>query len=654
MRGLCVAVAIVVARIAATAAAPGLAEPARSMEGVKVVSPIFLSQEMCKLSAPGLVADSENVTLVADTSRDAQCWRANDGQTGTVRTTAVMFLAGKGSRIALDADATGGEIHVQFRDEQGRVIPAFSFDDCAPVTTGGERATVDWVTTSEKSDESTLKTGLVDLSRLDRQCVTIEFRLQNARLFGFAIEPGRELPLRLGDGPHLLIDDYLIARSDDLSRVTNHPDRLPAPAVSKDQSAAGRVTPGSLKYDPERKVFSMWHWTPGPDRIRSSMVYRESKDCMNWPGEGKLVMTFNGYGMGVLDEGPGCSDPQRRYKHACFVFEPPPALAMGMYVSFSPDGINWTPYEGNPVLPYYPIGDARWSIGVGDIICPYWDPIRGRYGAIVKMMSASAKEFGFESRTTRPGLGGRLCGQTCSADFLHWEQPWRIFTPDSADSGATEFYGAGVLARGDLLIAFPLILRDDLPAEPGGNVEGIGYTTLATSRDGRHWQRFREPFLDRNPQPGTYDRAFAWISGIAEANDRVCFTYAAYNQGHKTGDRQCGVATIARDRYVSREATGAKQGRLLTRLLSYRGRGPLELWLNAEATPGEIRVQALDEEGSVIPGFSFADCRPIKGNGLAQQALWRQPMSLLKGKAFRLEFSLKNARLYGFSFSRKS
>jgi hypothetical protein len=77
------------------------------------------------------------------------------------------------------------------------------------------------------------------------------------------------------------------------------------------------------------------------------------------------------------------------------------------------------------------------------------------------------------------------------------------------------------------------------------------------------------------------------------------------------------------------------------------------LLLDANAKGGEIRVQFRDNQGRVIPGFSFTECRPIAGNGLAQQLVWKQLLSELKVRPFRIEFSLKNAKLYGFSFAKK-
>lgn len=247
--------------------------------------------------------------------------------------------------------------------------------------------------------------------------------------------------------------------------------------------------------------------------------------------------------------------------------------------------------------------------------------------------------------------GTRLTGQTSSDDFLSWEPPWRAFVPREGDEGVTEFYGATVLARGDLLIAFLRILRDDLPADPGEPEEGIGYTVLATSRDGRHWQRFDDVFLDRNPAPGTYDHAMAWIYGAAAHQDRVYLAYSAYAEGHKVGRRTIGMATLPLDRFVSRGATGEREGLLRTRLLVSRDGRSDGLWLNADAASGVVRVQVRDRDDDVVPGFSFDDCRPVTGDGLALEVRCARGFRELGEAALRLEFSLRNARLFGFSLS---
>ena len=195
------------------------------------------------------------------------------------------------------------------------------------------------------------------------------------------------------------------------------------------------------------------------------------------------------------------------------------------------------------MLPFYPIGSPQWAAGVGDITDPFWDPINRRNGAFVKMPSASDREFGAQSRTVRDGLGIRLTALTTSGDFVHWTRPRRVFVPDEQDQGVTEFYGAEVLSRGDILIALVRVLRDDLAADPDGSVEGVGYTAIATSRDGKSWQRHRDVFLDRCPVAGSFDHAFAWVYATLEWQDLVYLYYAAYDEGHKVGRRSIGLAT---------------------------------------------------------------------------------------------------------------
>ncbi|MEJ7639962.1 MAG: hypothetical protein WKF75_18820 [Singulisphaera sp.] len=123
------------------------------------------------------------------------------------------------------------------------------------------------------------------------------------------------------------------------------------------------------------------------------------------------------------------------------------------------------------------------------------------YGAAVKVHAVPEDGYTPGPRA-RKGIR-RLVGLSTSPDSLRWGRPRRIFAPDGRDEGLLEFYGMGAIhLRGSLRIGLVRVLRDDLPCDPGGPTDGIGYSVLATSRDGVTWHRRREPFLDRNPGRG--------------------------------------------------------------------------------------------------------------------------------------------------------
>jgi hypothetical protein len=395
-----------------------------------------------------------------------------------------------------------------------------------------------------------------------------------------------------------------------------------------------------MLYDAQRDVFRFWYWSEG-EKFKNELRYIESKDPAKWSGQGEVVLGINGdAGKIIVDEAPNVRDPQRRYKLAAFLDQP----IQGAGLFFSPDGKNWTPYDGNPVLPYYPFGHPHWRTSASDILDPYWDPIRRQYGMLIKLWSMDDQEFGMNSRTAPADmkLGIRLTGMSVSDDFLHWSEPWRAFVPDHRDDGVPEHYGGHVMARGDLLIAFMLILRDDL------GEEGAGYTVLATSRDGRNWDRQREPFLDANPN-ADFDHVMAWMKTAVVKGDTVYLVYSGRDKGHKTGYRQIGLAWLPRDRYLARQANGKNEGRLLTPLLTYTGGAAQGLWINADGSQGQIIVRVLDAAGKPIPGLEQSET--IQRDGLAVPVQWPQSFSKLGNKPFQLEFVLRDAAIFGFSFT---
>ena len=63
-----------------------------------------------------------------------------------------------------------------------------------------------------------------------------------------------------------------------------------------------------------------------------------------------------------------------------------------------------------------------------------------------------------------------------------------------------------------------------------------------------------------------------------------------------------------------------------------------------------MSVEALDQRGEPIPGFTSADCRPIQSDSLGAEVHWKRHANLdaLKRQPIRLRFHLENARLFSY------
>jgi hypothetical protein len=377
--------------------------------------------------------------------------------------------------------------------------------------------------------------------------------------------------------------------------------------------------------DPKSRCFGMWYNASGDERQHNlfALGYLESDDGIRWQRPHRLLQGPPGmrWGASVVDDGIEFADLGRRFKLAWW-------QKGGLHLAFSKDGLSWEPLAPGAVLKHD-----------HDINCLFRDPIRKRYLAMVS------------SYTTGPTWSGkrRVTLTSVSDDLLHWKKPWRVFAPDDRqDSGETQFYCmGGLLARGQMLIGMLKVLRDDLPADPGGKVAGIGYTALAWSHDGEYWERDREPFLDRNPQAGAWDHAMAWADCQLLVGDKLHVYYGGYARGHKIErftERQIGLVRTDRDRYVAR-AAGHKLGTLQTRVVRFNAES---MSLNVAAAQGTARVEVTTADGKPIPGFRLEDCEPIRGGGVALAAHWKRPLRDLNGQDVRFTFSLRDAILFAF------
>jgi hypothetical protein len=174
---------------------------------------------------------------------------------------------------------------------------------------------------------------------------------------------------------------------------------------------------------------------------------------------------------------------------------------------------------------------------------------------------------------------------------------------------------------------------------------------LGFSRDGFHWYR-----PDRRPFIGVTEKTGMWNWGNVQSagggclvvGDRLYFYFSGRALADEFWDARgsTGLAVLRRDGFASMDA-GTEAGVLTTRPVRFRGRN---LFVNADASRGELAVEILDEAGQVIEPFSRANCRPVKTDKTLQEVTWQgaADLSAVGGRAVRFRFHLRSGSLYAF------
>ena len=430
-------------------------------------------------------------------------------------------------------------------------------------------------------------------------------------------------PVTQSTGPHLFLDNFLIDTESGASRIVVPPVKHAQPVVDgpTDKCFQPYV---SVHRIPETGRFRIWYAVP-ESAVQSHWATMESADGIHWERPHRVLDDPGHiqFGVSVLDDQGIDPDPRRRWKMGWYAHD-------GLQIAASADGLHWSKLAPGPVLRHN-----------HDINHVYRDPVRNRYGAVVSQV------------VDDPEWGGprRIPYHSESTDLIRWSRPRRIIHPEPDETGEVQFYAmGGVIARGDLLIGLVKVLRDDLPAEPGGPKAGLGYTTLAWSRDGKHWERDRTAWLDRSPVPLAWDRAMAWGDCQLPVGDTLHVYYGGYRRGHKVErftERQIGLATCLLDRYVARRA-GSAIATLETPWLTAAGES---LTVNANLR-GPLTVAVIDGNGAPLRGFGHGSCRPTRGDSVRHVVRWRGNPPLPK-RNLRLQFRWSDGDVFGFQFNGK-
>ena len=378
---------------------------------------------------------------------------------------------------------------------------------------------------------------------------------------------------------------------------------------------------------------------PTPERRYKSVYYGHSA-LMTVDAGPKVTLSWDSH------------DSQMEIRNALL---PGARSSAGLFVSFSEDEIHWDDYHGNPVLSSHVVGDTHSLLG--------WDERVQKY-------------VGF----FRPALEAinpprvRVIGRSESSDFIHWTEPSKqvVLRPDAADPQGTEFYCLAPMVYEDCYIGLLWIYHNDphWPWPKGTTIKDselrhdqqIMDAQLVTSRDGIHWERTtnRQAVIPVGP-PGSWDDGLVYASTPLVVGDELWAYYGGSNMRHTSeslssagkvvdGVRRTagiGLAKWRLDGFVSLESS-ENEGTVITKPLQFSGD---QLWLNAEASRGTIRVEVLDKKLQPVPGFTKDEAVALRADHVRQKVAWSGDMpnlSSLAGKPIRFKFYLQNARVYSF------
>ena len=233
----------------------------------------------------------------------------------------------------------------------------------------------------------------------------------------------------IGDRKQLFLDEMIIAEIYGASKFQYHPRKHPGnPIIKADKPweqgadpvrAATAFHGQGVIYDKEERIFKLWYRGAYFDNGTHALCYAVSTDGYHWEKPELGLVEFQGSRKNnVLGfyknvtwtnfiKTPHDPDPSRRYKAQGEVEPMDKSTAFhGVGVAFSPDGLRWTPYHGNPVLKKGP------SYADGGMILG-WDPRIKKYVQYNRMGKPLVPQW--------PGYDSiRSIGYSESDDFIHW------------------------------------------------------------------------------------------------------------------------------------------------------------------------------------------------------------------------------------------
>ena len=392
----------------------------------------------------------------------------------------------------------------------------------------------------------------------------------------------------------------------------------------------------SLRLVPRKGAKDRFEWD-------QRLAYAESDDGLKWRFPNLGLVKFNGSTDNnllveweartayLLRDVPEKDRRGYQYIFQCRSTKPRP----GIYLVGSHDGLRW---DWDKAMLIAKVNSDTYN----NIV---FDEQRQEY---VMYLRAKDRYLGGQDEIWRdePVNGGesrriaRIASKELWTDWLAAGTIQNIILPDALDfaEGYTRLYLMPAVRHAGIYWGYVGRLKYDLTEMD---------THLATSRDGIHFERLpeRPKMLSVGPE-GAWDHGMVLVyPGWVEVGDEWWIYYRGDDRDHRDSPRNTavGLLKLRKEGFVSMRGPSGG-GVVVTRRIIWPGG---DLFINAEATRGELKVRVSDAKRTPIAGLDYADCQSFTGDSVAHKVMWPgKSLAEQKGRELRFEFMLKNADLY--------
>ena len=496
-----------------------------------------------------------------------------------------------------------------------------------------------------------------------------------AASFVFGAESAAEKAIHIGSNRELFLDDYLLADRDNVDILVHRPDRKELSLVFNkpwegDSQSYFTTFQDDQKY---RMYYHAWGQFPGQTL---SICYAESDDGIHWTcpelgicefeGSAANNIIMNHFGDGLLnhdfnpfwDQKPGVP-AEEKYKAIGFGYSSKDPGKNGLYAWKSADAVHWTLMQETPVF----TGFAFDSQNIA-----FWSEKENCYNLYYR-------HFSNGNVATN---GTRIVMKAASQDFIHWTVQGTLQFPEGEGPvNSAQYYTNQIkpyYRAPDVLIGFPARYVDHGVTESTKllpewdlrqsriNVEQRLGTTVTDSvfiwsRDGMNFRQSNDVFVApglRTRHNWCYgDNYLSWhVVETASTDDDSPRELSIYSvESYQTNkDSRLRRYALRLDGFSSLNAK-RQPGTVTTKPLIFDGE---RLSLNAATSAaGEIRVEVLRPDGTVLPGYSVEECDLIYGDSLDRRVTWKgsADVSTLQGTPVIIKFYMKEADIYSLKFN---